>query len=136
MNGYVNYILNHINCSGTYCQEYESSNQDLEMEKYRNWSLYVKQYELFSAMILYHEKMNKDVSEIITDKDSIELVCNGKRFIQLDMIRRKNSTYIYSILVPSDDSMENYQEIEKMEKTYNKDKDAYFVGTFDIYKHN
>ena len=59
-------ILNNLNCNSSYCQEYE---YNVNSENFCSWKLYVKTYEMYSALLLYNEVLNKDISEILIDKN-------------------------------------------------------------------
>lgn len=122
-------ILNNLNCSSSYCQEYEYNGNS---ENFSSWKLYVKEYEMYSALLLYNEVLNKDISEIWGDKNSVELIENDKVFIKLDIITKKSEDSKYSVLVPNDDYIEAYKNIESMDKKYNKIFDAYYIGMYNI----
>ena len=62
-------ILKNIGCS--YCQEYEYQEN---INYFKSWKLYLKEYEMYSAMILYNDKLKKDISHIIKKNDSIFLL--------------------------------------------------------------
>lgn len=133
MQSFIQGVLNNIGCSGSYCQEYESNGENkISVDRYKGWNLYIKQYELYSAMILIHHSLQKDICEVINQKDKIELWSDEKLFISLEIVHTKNKDYIYSILVPSEESTEKYNDIEKMVKKYDKEIDAYYIGTYDI----
>jgi hypothetical protein len=122
-------ILSNLNCSSSYCQEYE---YNINSENFSSWKLYVKEYEMYSALLLYNEVLNKDISEILLDKNSVELMLNDKVFMKLDIITKKNNDSKYSILVPNDDYIESYKNIECMDKKYDKIFDANYIGTYTI----
>ena len=51
------YIQNFLKNSGcSYCQENDYTDPK---EIYTKWSLYLKEYEMYSSLILYHEKQKK-----------------------------------------------------------------------------
>ena len=87
---------------------------------------------MYSALLLYNEVLNKDISEIWGDKNSVELMENDKVFIKLDIITKKSEDSKYSVLVPNDDYIEAYKNIESMDKKYNKIFDAYYIGMYNI----
>jgi hypothetical protein len=87
---------------------------------------------MYSALLLYNEVLNKDISEILIDKNSVELMDNDKVFIKLDIITKKNNDTKYSILVPNENYIESYKNIESMDKKYDKNIDAYYVGIYNI----
>ena len=122
-------ILNNLNCNSSYCQEYE---YNVNSENFTSWKLYVKTYEMYSALLLYNEVLSKDISEILIDKNSVELMDNDKVFIKLDIITKKNNDTKYSILVPNENYIESYKNIESMDKKYDKNIDAYYVGIYNI----
>jgi len=89
---------------------------------------------MYSAMILYNNKLKKDISNIININECIILL-NDKNepYIKLEYIA-KSDDKINSILVPTHDYQELYQSIEHMEKKFDKDINAYFIGEFEIKK--
>ena len=122
-------ILNNLNCSGSYCQEYE---YNVNSENFVSWKLYIKEYEMYSALLLYNDVLKKDISDVFIDKTFIELMQNDKVFIKLDIITKPNNDNKYSILVPNEEYIEIYKNIESMNKKYEKDIDAYYIGTYNI----
>ena len=122
-------VLKNLGCS--YCQENEFHNESI-LEKYKGWKLYIKQYELYSAMILYNDKYEEDISTIINKKDSIELLDNDKIVLKLEFVKPADNETKYSILVPNDEYMSFYENIEDKDKPYDASLDAYYVGKYDI----
>lgn len=122
-------FLDNLNCSGSYCQEYE---YNVNSENFTCWKLYIKEYEMYSALLLYNDKLNKDISEIFNNKNSVELMENDKIFIKLDIVTKPNNDNKYSILVPCEEHVEAYKKIESMNKKYETGIDAFFVGIYNI----
>ena len=54
---YIQQFLKNSGCS--YCQENDYTDPK---ENYTNWSLYIKEYEMYSSLILYHEKQKMVIS--------------------------------------------------------------------------
>jgi vacuolar-type H+-ATPase catalytic subunit A/Vma1 len=122
-------LLKNMGCS--HCQEYEFQEN---YDNYKSWKLYLKEYEMYSAMILYNNKLKKDISYLI-NKNEVFSLLNDKDeiFIKLEFIS-KNENDDTSILVPTDDYQELYEKIEQQEKVYDKKINAYYIGTFDVRK--
>jgi hypothetical protein len=119
-------ILKNIGCS--YCQEYEYQENT---NYFKSWKLYLKEYEMYSAMILYNDKLNKDISHIIKKNDSIFLLNNKNIMLKLEYISNESDN---AILVPTDEYNDFYEKIEEMNKPFNEKLKAYYIGTFDIEK--
>lgn len=124
-------LLKNIGCS--HCQEFEFQ-ENYNKDSYKSWKLYLKEYEMYSAMILYNSKLDKDISYLIGKNDSI-LLLNEKNeiFIKLEYISN-NEEDNTSILVPTDEYQELYEQIETMDKKFDKKKNAYLIGVYDIKK--
>lgn len=124
-------FLKNLGCS--HCQEFEF-HENYNKENFKSWKLYLKEYDMYSAMILYNEKLNKDISYIINKNESIFLLDdNNEIFLKLEYISF-NEDDNTSILVPTDEYQESYEKIENMEKTFDKTLNAYYIGTFNIKK--
>jgi hypothetical protein len=137
MNEFFTKILNNLNCSGSYCQEYSASEGVTENENKIGWKLYIKEYDMYSALVLFHDGLNKDIAEVFPDKNNIELLKDNKTFIKLDIITKKDNKKNdaknkYSILVPTEESMEAYKIIEAMDKKIDKNIGGNFIGIFDL----
>ena len=120
-------ILKNIGCS--YCQEYEYQEN---INYFKSWKLYLKEYEMYSAMILYNDKLKKDISHIIKKNDSIFLLTNNNIVLKLEYISNESDNN--AILVPTDEYNEFYEKIEEMNKSFDEDLKAHYIGTFDIEK--
>jgi hypothetical protein len=130
MTDFITNILKNLGCS--HCQEYEF--QETNKESLKSWSLYIKEYKMYSAMILYNNILKKDISYIINKNEFIYLLDeDGKIYIKLEFIA-KNDEDDKSILVPCDEYQELYEQIGNMDKKYDKIMDAYLVGIFNIKK--
>ena len=130
MADFITNFLKNLGCSQ--CQEYEF--QETTKENLKSWKLYLKEYEMYSAMILYNDILKKDISYIINKNESIFLLDeNDKIYIKLEFIAKSEDNNT-SILVPGDEYQELYEQIGNMEKTYDKDMNAYLIGTFNIRK--
>ena len=124
-------LLKNIGCS--HCQEFEFQ-ENYNKDSYKSWKLYLKEYEMYSAMILYNSKLDKDISYLIGKNDSILLLNeNNEIFIKLEYISN-NEEDNTSILVPTDEYQELYEQIETMDKKFDKKKNAYLIGVYDIKK--
>lgn len=120
-------ILKNIGCS--YCQEYEYQEN---INYFKSWKLYLKEYEMYSAMILYNDKLKKDISHIIKKNDSIFLLADNNIVLKLEYISNESDNN--AILVPTDEYNEFYEKIEEMNKSFDNNLKAYYIGTFDIEK--
>jgi hypothetical protein len=131
MTEFITNILKNLGCS--HCQEYEFQ-ENFNKENMTSWKLYLKEYELYSAMLLYNDKLKKDISFIIKKNECIYLLNDKDEiFIKLEFISKSEDDNT-SILVPTDDYQELYEKIEQMDKTYDKDLDAYLIGIYNIKK--
>lgn len=119
-------FLKNSGCS--YCQENDYSDSK---EIYSNWSLYIKEYEMYSSLILYHDKMKKDISFYIKQNESIKLLKKNKIIIEVDYISKDDVNHL-AILVPHEKYQEYYENIEKKNKNFNHELNAYLVDSFDI----
>jgi serine/threonine protein phosphatase PrpC len=85
-------------------------------------------------MLLYNENLKKDISFIIKKNECINLLDDKSDvFIKLEFISKSDDD-ITSILVPTDEYQELYENIEQMNKTYDKNLDAYLIGIYNIKK--
>ena len=131
MTEFITNILKNLGCS--HCQEYEFQ-ENHNKENMKSWKLYLKEYEMYSAMLLYNEKLKKDISYIIKKNESICLLNEKDEiFIKLEFISQSEDNTT-SILVPTDDYQDLYEKISQMDKTYDKNMDAYLIGVYNIRK--
>lgn len=119
-------FLKNTGCS--YCQENDYS-EDKNIKK--NWSLYLKESDMYSSLVLYHKEKNKDVSYYCNINDKIKLYKNKELIIELEYIS-KNDDENYAILVPDEKYQEYYQDIEKKNKKFDDKLNSYYVDNFDI----
>lgn len=127
---FVTNFLKNLGCS--HCQEFEyQDNKNKEI--YKSWKLYLKEYEMYTSMILYNEKLKKDISFIINKNESIFLLEDNKIFLKLEYISN-NEIDNNPILVPTDEYQNTYENIENMHKVYDEELNAYYIGTYDIKK--
>lgn len=119
-------ILKNTGCS--YCQENDYSD-DKNMIK--NWSLYLKESEMYSSLVLFNKNIKKDISFYCNVNDKIKLFKGDKLMIELEYIS-KNDNDNYAILVPLEKYNDYYSEIEKKNKTFDKNLDSFYVDDFDI----
>jgi len=124
-------FLKNIGCS--HCQEYEFQ-ENYNKENLKSWKLYLKKYEMYSAMILHNSKLNKDISYLISKSDSLLLLNeDGETYIKLEYISNNDDDKT-AILVPTDEYQKLYEEIESMDKKFDKKMNAYYIGKYDIKK--
>ena len=123
-------LLKNLGCS--HCQEFEF--QDNNKENYKDWKLYLKEYEMYSAMILYNSKLKKDISYLINRNENIILLNkdNNEIFLKLEFII--NDEYNNSILVPTDEYLDMYEKIEQLDKDFDKEINAYYIGNYNVKK--
>lgn len=130
MTEYLTSFLKNLGCSQ--CQEFEY--HENTSKKFKNWKLFLKKYEMYTAMILYNEKLKKDISHIINKNDSILLLDEKNEvYMKLEYVSY-NEEFNISILVPTDEYHELYQKIEEQDKEFNKELEAYYIGTYSIKK--
>ena len=104
MSDLITSVLKNLGCS--YCQEYEFQ-ENYNKENYKSWSLYLKEYEMYSAMILYNDKLKKDISFIINKGESVFLLDeNNEILVKLEFISKSDDEKT-SILVPTDECPED-----------------------------
>jgi hypothetical protein len=131
MTQFITNILKNLGCS--HCQEYEFQDNNYK-ENMKSWKLYLKEYELYSGLLLYNDNLKKDISYIIKKNECIFLLDNNENiFIKLEYIA-KNDDDNNSILVSTDDYQDVYESIQQMEKTYDKNLNAYLIGIYNIKK--
>jgi hypothetical protein len=131
MTEFITMLLKNLGCS--HCQEFEFQNNK-NNENFKNWKLYLKEYEMYSAMFLYNETIKKDISYLINKNESIFLVDNNNDiFLKLEYISNNEENNL-PILVPTDEYQNIYENIEKMEKVFDKDINAYYIGMYNIKK--
>jgi hypothetical protein len=131
MNEYITYFLKNLGCS--HCQEFDFHDNS-NKENLKNWKLYLKEYEMFSSMLLYNEKLDKYISYIINKNDSIYLLDNKNDiFFKLEYIS-DNEEDNSPILVPTEEYVTLYEKIEQMEKIFDKKLNALYIGTYNIKK--
>ncbi len=133
MTEFITNFLKNLGCS--HCQEYEfQENSSDGNSKTNTWKLYLKEYEMFSSMILYNDVLKKNISSVIKKNEAILLLDDRKEvYIRLEYIS-DNEEDNMPILVPTDDYQELYEKIETMEKPLDKEMNAYYIGTFSIKK--
>ena len=121
-------FLNKTGC--TYCQENDYSEKK---ENYQNWQLCIKENDMFSALILYNEQLNKDISYLSQKNSSIDIIdqSTNKIILKLDYVSNFEDNN-YAILVPDDKYEDTYEELSKKEKKFIKDLDSYYIGTYNI----
>ena len=127
-------ILKNFGCS--YCQEYDFQ-ENSNKENFKDWSLYLKEYEMYSAMILYNETLDKNVSEFIKKGDTIALLDNKDEVImKLEYLldNEEENGLKTAILVPSEDYNNIYEKMEEKDKKYDNKLKASFIGKYNIRK--
>jgi hypothetical protein len=130
MTEFITKFLKNLGCSQ--CQEYEF--QELNEINLKEWKLYLKEYEMYSAMILYNDNLKKDISYIIKKNETVFLLdSNDNIYIKLEYISQ-NELDNMAILVPTDEYQEIYENIGNMDKKFDKEFNAYLIGTFNIKK--
>lgn len=137
MSELITSILKNIGCS--YCQEYQFE-ESYNKNNFKGWKLYLKEYDMYSAMILYNDKLEKDISHyfkkgenifLLNDKEEIVLKLeylsdNESEKTELSNINKN------AILVPTEEYQEFYENIEAMEKSFDTKLKAYYIATYDI----
>jgi hypothetical protein len=114
-------ILKNTNCS--YCQENDHNDKK---EFINNWNLYLKENEMYSSLLLFNEKLDKDISYYTNKNDSISLLDSDKNIVlQLDYISNSDKTN-YAVLTPNEKYIEYYEKLYKKDKK-NKKLQAYLM---------
>ena len=148
MENWLDNIFRNLNC--TYCQDYiyvnpeyvdengeirnveENNEKETKVEK-NGWNLYIKEFESYSALILYHPIYKKDVIEIFETENIYLYDENGNKIMKLEFVNslemEKEKT---SIWVPGENYYAFYERLLEMKKKYDKDIEAYFVGSYNI----
>lgn len=134
----IHFFLENIQC--TYCHEYQNintlgTNNDIESDRrLSSWSLYLKEFDNYSALILYHSVYKKDIIEVVKN-NSVDLILyevnNKNKFITLEFVS-KNEEECTSIWVPCESDYQLYERIIEKEKKYDENMDAYIIGTYNI----
>ena len=89
---------------------------------------------MYSAMILYNDKLKKDISYIINKGESVFLLDeNNEILVKLEFISKSDDDKT-SILVPTDEYQSFYEKIEQLDKKFDKDLNAQFIGNYNIKK--
>jgi hypothetical protein len=118
------YVLKNTNCS--YCQEYE------KVENNEGWNLYIKEYEMYTALLLYHPQSKEDICSICKPNDIISLLDKkGEVVVKLEMIVQ-NKDNLFSTLVPTDEYSSFYGELDAMDKKKDKTVNAYWIGEYTV----
>ena len=124
VNDILNFILKNTNCS--YCQEYE------KIENNEGWNLYMKEYDMYSALLLYHPVMKKDIRVISKPTDIIILLDKDSNVIvKLEIIIQNNET-LFSTLVPTEEYQSFYDTINSIEKPFDKTLNALYIGEYTV----
>lgn len=119
-------FLKNTGCS--YCQENDFSD-DKNINK--NWSLFLKESDMYSSLVLYNKDNKRDVSYYCNVGDKIKLFQNKKLILELEYIS-KNEDNDYAILVPDEEYQTYYQEIEKKDKQFDSNLKSFYIDIFDI----
>jgi hypothetical protein len=127
---FVTNFLKNLGCS--HCQEFEYQDNKSK-EIFKSWKLYLKEYEMYTSMILYNENLKKNISFIINKNESIFLLEDDKIFLKLEYISNSDEDN-NPILVPTDEYQKTYENIENMPKEYDEVLNAYYIGTYNIKK--
>ena len=131
MTEFITNFLKNIGCS--HCQEFEFQ-ENYNKDNYKSWKLFLKEYEMYSSMILVNSKLNKDISFLISKNESIFLLDDKNEiFIKLEYISN-NEDDNTCILVPTEEYEELYTKIESMDKKFDKKYNAYYIGTYNLKK--
>ena len=69
-------ILKNTGCS--YCQENDHSDKK---EYANNWNLYLRESDMYSSLLLFNHKLDKDISYYTRKNDSISLIDKDKNII-------------------------------------------------------
>ena len=121
-------FLKNLGCS--YCQEYEFQ-ENFNKENYKNWKLYLKEYEMYSAMILYNEKLDKNISQFLKKEDNVLLLDDKNNVIlKLEYLIDSDDELKNAILIPTDEYQSFYENIEEMEKTFDDKLKAFAKGSY------
>jgi len=130
----TDFITNLLKNLGCFHLSESESYENIEKNDFKDWKLYLKEYDMFSAMTLYNDKLKKDISYILNINESIFLLDNKNEiFLKLEYITN-NENDNCPILVLTDDYNELYEKVDKMEKIYDKNINGYYIGEFNIKK--
>lgn len=117
-------ILKNTGCS--YCQENDHADKK---EFNNNWSLYLKETEMYSSLLLFNNTLKKDISYYTRKNDSITLIDKDNNIVLvLDYISICDKTN-YAVLTPSEKYIEYYDKLEKKNNIKDKNLDAYLMET-------
>jgi len=120
----VSFIMKNTNCS--YCQEYE------KVENNEGWHLFMKEYDMYSALLLYHPKLKEDIRVLCKPNDIISVLDKeGQVIVKLETIVQ-NKDSLFSTLVPTEEYQSFYGDVDTMEKSYDKTLNAWFIGEYTV----
>lgn len=118
----ITHFLKQAECS--YCQENDYAEKK---EVYKGWSLYVREEEMYSSLLLYNPNLKKDISYFTQLNDSITLLGKDNQLLlKLDYISNYNHNN-YALLVPDDSHLETFESLEKKEKNNDENINAHLI---------
>ena len=118
----ITHFLKQAECS--YCQENDYAEKK---EVYKGWSLYVREEEMYSSLLLYNPNLKKDISYFTQLNDSITLFGKDNQLLlKLDYISNYNHNN-YALLVPDDSHLETFESLEKKEKNNDENINAHLI---------
>ena len=118
----ITHFLKQAECS--YCQENDYTEKK---EVYKGWSLYVREEEMYSSLLLYNSNLKKDISYFTQINDSITLLDKDNQLLlKLDYISNYNHNN-YALLVPDDSYLETFDSLEKKDKNNDENINAYLI---------
>lgn len=137
MSELITSILKNIGCS--YCQEYQFE-ESYNKNNFKGWKLYLKEYDMYSAMILYNDKLEKDISHYFKKGENIFLLNDKEEIVlKLEYLSDSESEKTElsninknAILVPTEEYQEFYENIEAMEKSFDAKLKAYYIATYNV----
>ena len=127
-------ILKNSNCSQ--CQEFNNTDNDPKniAEFNTGWSLYLKQFDNYSAYFLNHDSLNKDISELFSLNNNSIISLYSRELIKVKMeIITLNEDDNITMIVPIDEYTDFNNIINDLKNNTFSDKfKAHFIDIYDI----
>lgn len=128
-------LLKNSYCSQ--CQEFnnnDKNNTEYNTEYNTGWSLYLKQFDNYSAYFLNHDILNKDISELFTlnNNSIISLYSNDLIKVKMEIITLNEDDNI-TMLVPIDEYTDFNNIINDLKNnTFSEKFKAHFIDIYNI----
>jgi hypothetical protein len=134
MDEIVEYLLKHMQCSMC-SDDHMVSSPDLFEEKRmdvrkENWNLYIKEFENYTALVVYHPIFEKDVMEIFPQNTQIQLKDKDGNLVMV--IENVSKGGECSKWIPHEKYYTLYERMMDSSKKYDKKIKAFYLDTFHL----